>query len=81
MKLFRDISFMKLLSLVEKNVYAACHLLRFSLDATLNSKKKKEKKIYNTNAAVHLMPAAYKHLYVAVLVSPQHKSTYMMRFI
>ena len=27
-------------ALVEKNVSAACHLLRFSLDAALNSKKK-----------------------------------------
>ena len=66
--------------LVEKNVSDACNLLRFSLDAALNSKKK-TKKIYNTNAAVHLMPAAYKPLYAAVFVSLQHISTYMLRFI
>ena len=36
------------------------HLLRFSLDAALN-KKKKEKKIYSTNAAGYLMAAANKH--------------------
>ena len=41
-------------SLVEKNVSAACHLLRFSLDAAINSKNKGKK--YTTNATVFCSP-------------------------
>ena len=41
---------------------------------------KQQKKLYNTNAAVYLMPAAYKHLYAAVLISPKHISPSMLRF-
>ena len=33
-------------SLVEKIIFAACHLLRFSLDAALNSEKKRKKKLF-----------------------------------
>ena len=52
------------LSPVEKKVSVACHLLRFSLDAAINSKKKEKK--YTTNATV--------------FCSPQHILKQMLRF-
>ena len=46
---------------MEKTLFAACHLLRFSLDAALNSKKNLEKKNQLIAAALH-EPAANTQL-------------------
>ena len=59
-------------TLVEKNLSAANHLLRFFICAAINRKKNQEKK-QTTNATVFMVPAAYNHLdtsNVAVLRLP-----------
>ena len=47
-------------TLVEKNVSATCHLLRFFIYAAINRKKNLEKKNL-LNVAVSSLPAANKH--------------------
>ena len=71
------------IALVEKNVYAACYLLRFSLDAAINGKKKGKKIYYKycgfllpatynqSNAVVFLWSEAYMVTNAAVFCSPQ----------
>ena len=67
------------MTLVEKNISAAWHLLRFLANAALNSIKKLGKKI-KIKCCGFLMPAANKWLCAAVLCGPQQLSSYMLRF-
>ena len=58
---------------MEKNVFAACHLLRFLIYVAINRKKNLEKK-NQLNAAVSSMPIANNHFAIQMLrfkISPQ----------
>ena len=58
---------------MEKNVYVACHLLRFLLDAALNRKKELGKK----NRANVAVPRNPQH----ISVLKKLKNAYILRFL